>query len=100
LAKVATPGPVASPKNLSQPVATFRKCRKCRKLDKRHKSSKEMTARNQQEHLHKRIEEIRKELFKDWNEYKRSQEILHDTKVEDRMLNMLILFMLKKGILQ
>ncbi|HOP48447.1 MAG TPA: hypothetical protein PK874_12370 [Desulfobacteraceae bacterium] len=50
--------------------------------------------------LQRTIEKIRDEVLKDWRRHKQGVEMLSDKQVEDRGLDMLILYLIKNNIIQ
>lgn len=46
-----------------------------------------------------RLEELKREIRQDWESYKRYHSIMHDNRIKDNGLSMVLVYLLKRGIL-
>ena len=49
--------------------------------------------------LSRRLDEVKREIQQGWQEYKRSRAILHGEATTDDKLDMLLIYLIKKGLL-
>lgn len=53
----------------------------------------------QEEKMKTRLKDLKRDIQREWFIYRNHEEILHDCEIKDNGLNMILVYLLKKGVL-